>query len=63
MKNQTFSINVYLFIKLSYCIQGEYVTLGYEEHNDIGAMVNHLSQTHDFTNFILWGRSMGAASA
>lgn len=42
---------------------GEYVTLGYNEHNDILDIIELLQNGFDFEDFALWGRSMGASSA
>lgn len=42
---------------------GEYVTLGYNESRDAIDAVNFLAIEMEITEFILWGRSMGASSA
>ena len=43
--------------------EGEFVTLGFEEHHDIDDIVNFLNKEHDFQRFVLWGRSMGACAS
>lgn len=42
---------------------GEYVTLGYNESRDVIDVVNFLAIEMEISEFILWGRSMGATSA
>lgn len=42
---------------------GEFVTLGYHEHDDVVDVVDLLANGFGFSDFALWGRSMGAASA
>ncbi|KAH0790797.1 Clan SC, family S9, unassigned serine peptidase [Histomonas meleagridis] len=42
---------------------GEYVTLGYREHTDILDSIEFLKTSFLYTDFVLWGRSMGASSA
>lgn len=42
---------------------GEYVTLGYNESQDVIDAVNFLAVEMEITEFVLWGRSMGATSA
>lgn len=43
--------------------QGEYVTLGWQEMDDVGQLVDLLTTTYQATQIILWGRSMGAVSS
>lgn len=43
--------------------KGEFVTLGANEVDDLATVVKHLAATGDVTEIILWGRSMGAATA
>lgn len=42
---------------------GEYVTLGYNEHVDVIDACNFLNAQWHIQDFVLWGRSMGAACA
>jgi len=42
---------------------GEYVSLGYFEREDLADVINHLRATNVVTTIALWGRSMGAATA
>jgi alpha-beta hydrolase superfamily lysophospholipase len=42
---------------------GKYITLGYQERNDLAAVVNHLRRVRQVKQILLWGRSMGAATA
>ena len=42
---------------------GEYVSLGYYEKDDLEAVISHLRAMDRFTFIGLWGRSMGAATA
>eukprot|EP00557_Chaetoceros_sp_GSL56_P007500 CAMPEP_0176496276 /NCGR_PEP_ID=MMETSP0200_2-20121128/11108_1 /TAXON_ID=947934 /ORGANISM="Chaetoceros sp., Strain GSL56" /LENGTH=506 /DNA_ID=CAMNT_0017894219 /DNA_START=23 /DNA_END=1546 /DNA_ORIENTATION=+ len=42
---------------------GEYVTLGYYEREDLMCVVAHLRATNVVSTIALWGRSMGAATA
>lgn len=42
--------------------EGEYVSLGYYEREDLTCVIAHLRAQH-ITNIALWGRSMGAATA
>jgi pimeloyl-ACP methyl ester carboxylesterase len=43
--------------------EGEYVSLGYYESDDVEAVVSHLRRSKGFTEIALWGRSMGAVTA
>jgi pimeloyl-ACP methyl ester carboxylesterase len=43
--------------------EGNYVTLGYYEKEDIRALIEFLKNEFLFTKFILWGRSMGAVTS
>lgn len=42
---------------------GEYVSLGYYEREDLACIVAHLRSTNVVSTIALWGRSMGAATA
>lgn len=42
---------------------GEYVSLGYYEREDLSCIVAHLRATNVVSTIALWGRSMGAATA
>lgn len=42
---------------------GEYVSLGYFEREDLSCVVAHLRATNVVSTIALWGRSMGAATA
>lgn len=42
---------------------GEYVTLGFREHEDVIDAINFLNTQFKINEFVLWGRSMGAACA
>lgn len=42
---------------------GEYVSLGYFEREDLSCIVAHLRATNVVSTIALWGRSMGAATA
>jgi pimeloyl-ACP methyl ester carboxylesterase len=42
---------------------GDYVSLGLWETSDINFLIHQLSNSFNFTRFVLWGRSMGAATA
>eukprot|EP01097_Dermamoeba_algensis_P007174 TRINITY_DN4497_c0_g1_i1.p1 TRINITY_DN4497_c0_g1~~TRINITY_DN4497_c0_g1_i1.p1 ORF type:complete len:440 (+),score=68.52 TRINITY_DN4497_c0_g1_i1:82-1320(+) len=41
---------------------GEYISLGYYEKDDLGAVVNYLRTSGTVSRIGLWGRSMGAAT-
>ena len=43
--------------------EGEYVTLGHHEQDDIKTVVEYLENTGLVTTICLWGRSMGAVSS
>ena len=43
--------------------EGEYITLGYNEREDVYSVVNYARTEFRVTNVILWGRSMGAATS
>lgn len=43
--------------------EGEYISLGYYEKEDIKVLVEHLRERELTTRIALWGRSMGAATA
>lgn len=45
------------------CSDGEYISLGYFEKQDIDYLMEFLNNTFGLGPFILWGRSMGAATA
>ena len=42
---------------------GEYVSLGYYEKQDVEFLIKYMNETLNLGPFILWGRSMGAATA
>lgn len=42
---------------------GEYISLGYYERDDLQAVINHLRASSHVSTLGLWGRSMGAATA
>lgn len=43
--------------------EGDYVSLGYYEREDLSCIVAHLRATNVVSTVALWGRSMGAATA
>jgi pimeloyl-ACP methyl ester carboxylesterase len=43
--------------------EGEFVSLGYFERDDLQCVVEHLRRTGTTSTIALWGRSMGAATA
>ena len=45
------------------CSSGEHISLGYFEHTDTEFILNKLKSVYNLGPFILWGRSMGAATA
>ena len=57
-------INVFLFdFSGSGLSEGEYITLGYQEKDDLETVVNFLSSYPGVGKIGVWGRSMGAATA
>mmetsp|Transcript_65222 Transcript_65222/g.153573 ORF Transcript_65222/g.153573 Transcript_65222/m.153573 type:complete len:457 (-) Transcript_65222:50-1420(-) len=42
---------------------GEYISLGYHEEQDLQTALEHLRQQPDVTSIGLWGRSMGASTS
>ncbi len=42
---------------------GEYVSLGYYEKDDLAVVVEYLQNVRNVGPIALWGRSMGAATA
>ena len=42
--------------------EGMYGTLGIQETDDLGCIIDHLASKHKYRYFYLWGRSMGAAT-
>ena len=42
---------------------GEYVTLGYNEKDDIDCVIKYLRSTQKVSAIGIWGRSMGASAA
>jgi pimeloyl-ACP methyl ester carboxylesterase len=42
---------------------GDYVTLGWKEVDDLHAVLTHLKAQEKTSKVVLWGRSMGAATA
>merc|ERR1719210_2785225 len=43
--------------------EGEYISLGYFEEQDVQVVVQHLRQSGNVSTIGLWGRSMGAAAS
>lgn len=43
--------------------EGDWVTLGYKEQDDLKAVVNYLRLTRRVSVIGLWGRSMGAVTS
>jgi hypothetical protein len=43
--------------------EGEYVSLGFFEKDDLGAVIDHLRESGSTSTIALWGRSMGASTA
>ena len=43
--------------------EGDYVSLGYHEKNDLDGVINFVSKNYPIGNISLWGRSMGAVTA
>jgi len=43
--------------------EGDYISLGYYEKDDLSCVVDHLRKTEKVTTIGLWGRSMGAVTA
>lgn len=43
--------------------EGEWVTLGYKEKDDLDTVVNYLHSLGTVSKIGLWGRSMGAATS
>ena len=43
--------------------EGDYISLGYYEQNDIDCVINYLNKTKRVNRIGLWGRSMGAVTA
>jgi hypothetical protein len=42
--------------------EGEYISLGVHEVEDVAAVIEYLTRVREFTHFGLWGRSMGAVT-
>ena len=42
--------------------EGEYISLGWHEKDDVDLVVKYLSTTKKITKIALWGRSMGAVA-
>ena len=57
-------INLFAF-DFSGCGQseGEWVTLGWKEKNDLQAVLTYLASLESVSKVFLWGRSMGAATS
>lgn len=45
------------------CSTGDFVSLGFHERYDIEYLLSELSRSYNIDSFVLWGRSMGAATA
>lgn len=43
--------------------EGDYISLGWWEREDLGIIVNHLREKRRVSTIGLWGRSMGAATS
>ena len=43
--------------------EGEYVTLGFKEQDDLEQLINILIRDYNATQISVWGRSMGAVTA
>lgn len=43
--------------------EGEYISLGYYEKDDLETVINHLRESGKVSTIGLWGRSMGAVTA
>ena len=43
--------------------EGTFISLGYFEQHDLLDVIQHMKQFTNISKFILWGRSMGAATA
>lgn len=43
--------------------EGEYISLGYFERDDVSAIINYLRNTNKVSTIGLWGRSMGAVTS
>ena len=43
--------------------EGEYISLGWHESNDVECVINFLKKTNKVSTIGLWGRSMGAVTA
>lgn len=43
--------------------EGEYISLGYFEKDDVSFIIDHLRSTNTVSSIGLWGRSMGAVTA
>ncbi len=42
---------------------GEYISLGYYEREDLAAVVEYLQKERNAGSIAIWGRSMGSATA
>ncbi len=42
--------------------EGEYISLGYYEQDDLEEVINYLKKYPKINNIALWGRSMGAVT-
>lgn len=42
--------------------EGQYVTLGYNEKEDLYSVISRVREKYGVRDIILWGRSMGAAT-
>ena len=42
--------------------EGEYISLGYHERDDVAALIRHAQEQRHASDIYLWGRSMGAVS-
>lgn len=43
--------------------EGQFITLGYLEKENVRAVIEHVNHFHGKRKFMIWGRSMGAVTA
>ena len=43
--------------------EGEYISLGYFEKDDVNTLIHHLRRSNKASTIGLWGHSMGTATA
>ena len=68
----TFLVNFMLPLGISVCLfdfngcghsEGDFITLGYNERDDVCCVMTYLTVHYNVDSFVLWGRSMGASCA